>query len=57
MIVGGGAVGCAVAYSLAEAGRKDVLVLEKEESLAAQTTSQAAGLLARSGAPLRRSSC
>ncbi|MCS5627343.1 MAG: FAD-binding oxidoreductase [Planctomycetes bacterium] len=45
VIVGGGAVGCAVAYSLAEAGRKDVLVLEKEESLAAQTTSQAAGLV------------
>ncbi|MEE3052321.1 MAG: FAD-dependent oxidoreductase, partial [Planctomycetota bacterium] len=45
MIVGGGAVGCAVAYSLAEAGRKDILVLEKEESLAAQTTSQAAGLV------------
>ena len=45
VIVGGGAVGCAVAYSLAEAGRKDILVLEKEESLAAQTTSQAAGLV------------
>ncbi|MEC7777325.1 MAG: FAD-dependent oxidoreductase, partial [Planctomycetota bacterium] len=45
LIVGGGAVGCAVAYSLAEAGRKDILVLEKEESLAAQTTSQAAGLV------------
>ena len=35
VIVGGGAVGCAVAYSLAEAGRKDILVLEKKESLAA----------------------
>ena len=45
VIVGGGAVGCAVAYSLAEAGRKDILVLEKEESLATQTTSQAAGLV------------
>jgi len=45
VIVGGGAVGCAVAYSLAEAGRKDILVLEKEDSLAAQTTSQAAGLV------------
>ena len=45
VIIGGGAVGCAVAYSLAEAGRKDILVLEKEESLATQTTSQAAGLV------------
>ncbi|MCH2586587.1 MAG: FAD-binding oxidoreductase, partial [Planctomycetes bacterium] len=45
VIVGGGAAGCAVAYSLAEAGHKDILVLEKEESLAAQTTSQAAGLV------------
>jgi len=38
-------VGCAVAYSLAEAGRKDILLLEKEDSLATQTTSQAAGLV------------
>ncbi len=45
VIVGGGAAGCAVAYSLAEAGHTDILVLEKEESLAAQTTSQAAGLV------------
>ena len=45
VIVGGGAVGCAVAYSLAEAGRRDILVIEKEESLATQTTSQAAGLV------------
>ena len=45
VIVGGGAAGCAVAYSLAEAGYKDIRGLEKEESLAAQTTSQAAGLV------------
>ena len=38
-------MGCAVAYSLAEAGRKDILVVEKEGSLATQTTSQAAGLV------------
>ena len=42
VIVGGGAAGCAVAYSRAEAGYKDILVREKEENLAAQTTSQAA---------------
>ena len=45
VIVGGGAVGCAVACSLAEAGRRDILVVEKEGSLATQTTSQAAGLV------------
>lgn len=45
LVVGGGVVGCAVAYSLAEAGQKDILVIEKEESLATQTTSQAAGLV------------
>ena len=45
VIVGGGAVGCAVACSLAEAGRRDILVVEKESSLATQTTSQAAGLV------------
>ena len=45
VIIGGGAVGCAVAYSLAEAGRRDILVVEKENSLATQTTSQAAGLV------------
>ena len=45
VIIGGGAVGCGVAYSLAKAGHTDVLVLEKEPSLAAATTSQAAGLV------------
>ncbi len=45
VIVGGGAVGCAVACSLAEAGRRNILVVEKEGSLATQTTSQAAGLV------------
>ncbi len=45
VIIGGGAVGCGVAYSLAKAGVTDVLLLEKERSLAAATTSQAAGLV------------
>ncbi|MBL04544.1 MAG: hypothetical protein CMJ99_02785 [Planctomycetes bacterium] len=45
VIVGGGAVGCAVACSLAEAGRKDIIVIEKEDGLATETTSQAAGLV------------
>src|SRR3954454_15464596 len=45
VVIGGGAVGCAVAYSLAKAGKTDVLLLEKEPTLAAATTPQAAGLV------------
>ena len=45
VVIGGGAVGCAVAYSLAKAGKTDVLLLEKEPTLAAVTTPQAAGLV------------
>ena len=45
VIIGGGAVGCGVAYSLAAAGYEDILLLEKEPTLAAVTTSQAAGLV------------
>jgi len=45
VVIGGGAVGCAVAYSLAKAGKTDVLLLEKEAHLAAATTPQAAGLV------------
>lgn len=45
VIIGGGAVGCAVAYSLAKAGKTDILLLEKEPTVAAVTTPQAAGLV------------
>jgi len=45
VIIGGGAVGCGVAYSLAQAGITNVLVLEKQPTVAAVTTSQAAGLV------------
>lgn len=45
VIIGGGAVGCGVAYSLAKAGKTDVLLLEKEPTVAAVTTPQAAGLV------------
>jgi glycine/D-amino acid oxidase-like deaminating enzyme len=45
VIIGGGAVGCGVAYSLAQAGKTDVLLIEKEPTVAAVTTSQAAGLV------------
>ena len=43
-IVGGGAIGCAVAYCLARAGYSDIQILERGE-LAAATSSQAAGLV------------
>jgi len=45
VIIGGGAIGCGVAYSLAQAGKNDVLLIEKELTVAAVTTSQAAGLV------------
>jgi glycine/D-amino acid oxidase-like deaminating enzyme len=43
-IVGGGAIGCAIAYCLARAGYPDIQILERGE-LAAATSSQAAGLV------------
>lgn len=54
VIIGGGAVGCAVAYSLAEAGETDVLLLEEQPSLAAVTSSQAAGLVGQVRSSLER---
>ncbi len=44
IVVGGGAIGCAVAYALAKAGKPDVLVLERADDLGLVTTSQGAGL-------------
>jgi glycine/D-amino acid oxidase-like deaminating enzyme len=44
IIIGGGAVGCAVAHALARAGKRDILVLERAAELGAITTSQGAGL-------------
>lgn len=44
VIIGGGAVGCGVAYALAKAGHTDILLLERAEKLASITTSQGAGL-------------
>src|SRR5262245_5002882 len=44
IIVGGGAVGCGVAYSLAKAGQTDILLLEREPDVARVTTAQGAGL-------------
>ncbi len=45
VIIGGGAVGCAVAYKLASSGKKNILLLEKEATPASVTTAQAAGLV------------
>jgi glycine/D-amino acid oxidase-like deaminating enzyme len=45
VIIGGGAIGCAIAYRLAEAGKTDVLLVEKNAALASATTAQAAGLV------------
>jgi glycine/D-amino acid oxidase-like deaminating enzyme len=45
VIIGGGAIGCAIAWRLTEAGLSDVLLIEKEPALASVTTAQAAGLV------------
>jgi glycine/D-amino acid oxidase-like deaminating enzyme len=45
VIIGGGCIGCAVAYSLAKAGQKDIVLVEKESAIASVTTAQAAGLV------------
>ena len=53
IIIGGGAVGCGVAYALAKAGKTDVLLLERAADLGQVTTSQGAGLCGQ----VRRSRC
>jgi 4-methylaminobutanoate oxidase (formaldehyde-forming) len=54
LIIGGGIWGLSTAYHLAKFGQKDILVLERNESIAAETTPQAAGLVGqiRSSAPM-----
>ena len=44
VIIGGGAVGCGVAYSLARAGKTDILLIERAEDVGQVTTAQGAGL-------------
>ena len=44
LVVGGGAVGASIAYHLAKAGWKDVMLLERDE-LTSGSTWHAAGLL------------
>ena len=44
IVVGGGVIGCSVAYNLAKRGWRDVLLLEKHK-LTSGTTWHAAGLV------------
>jgi len=44
VIIGGGAIGCSIAYHLAKRGERDVLLLEKR-ALTAGSTWHAAGLV------------
>ncbi len=44
VVIGGGAVGCGVAYSLARAGKTDILLIERADDVGQVTTSQGAGL-------------
>ena len=44
VIIGGGIIGCSVAYHLAQLGKKDVLLLERKK-LTSGTTWHAAGLV------------
>ncbi|KIC47170.1 FAD-dependent oxidoreductase [Ruegeria sp. ANG-S4] len=46
VIIGGGVIGCSIAYHLARAGRKDIVVLERSK-LTSGTTWHAAGLVRR----------
>ena len=45
IVIGGGGIGCGVAYSLCMAGYNDLLLIEKNSDLASETTSQGAGLV------------
>jgi glycine/D-amino acid oxidase-like deaminating enzyme len=44
VIIGGGAVGCGVAYSLAKAGKSDILLIDRADDVGRVTTAQGAGL-------------
>jgi glycine/D-amino acid oxidase-like deaminating enzyme len=44
VIVGGGAVGTGIAYALAQAGKTDVILIERRSNLSLGTSSQGAGL-------------
>jgi glycine/D-amino acid oxidase-like deaminating enzyme len=54
IIIGGGAVGCGVAYSLVQAGVKDLLLVERAPDVAQVTTAQGAGLCGQPRSTLER---
>jgi glycine/D-amino acid oxidase-like deaminating enzyme len=54
IIIGGGAVGCGVAYSLARAGVTDILLVERAADVAQITTAQGAGLCGQARSTLER---
>jgi glycine/D-amino acid oxidase-like deaminating enzyme len=54
VIIGGGAVGCAVAYSLAEAGKTDILLIERADDVGQVTTAQGAGLCGQARTTVER---
>ena len=46
VVIGGGVIGCSIAYHLAREGRKNIIVLERSK-LTSGTTWHAAGLVRR----------
>ena len=54
VIVGGGAIGCGVAYSLAKAGQKDILLIERAADVGQFTTAQGAGLCGQARSSVER---
>jgi glycine/D-amino acid oxidase-like deaminating enzyme len=54
VIIGGGAIGCGVAYTLAHRGVKDILLVERAADVAQATTSQGAGLCGQARSTLDR---
>ena len=54
IIIGGGAVGCGVAYSLARRGVTDILLVERAADVAQVTSAQGAGLCGQPRSTLER---
>lgn len=51
VIIGGGAIGCSIAYHLAQRGARDVVVLERETVGSGTTSKAAGGIRAQFGTP------
>ena len=50
VVIGGGVIGCSVAYHLAKFGWKDTILLERDQ-LTSGTTWHAAGIVSQLGPP------